>query len=414
MVSEEHLAILLQGVKVWNNWRIKNLQIELDLSGADFSGADLSGADLSGANLSGADLSGAILSKANLIGVNFSGTNLSKTNLNRAILIGAILIGANLIGVNLSGANLSGANLIGVNLSGANLSGANLIGVNLSGANLSWVNLSGANFSGANLSGANLIGAKLIGAKLIGTKLSEADLIGTNLSDADLREANLIGVNLSGANLSGTGLSGANLSGANLSRIQALNTNFTSAKLTGACIEDWHTNSATNLTDVICDYIYLIQEQQERRPSSGNFAPGEFTKLYQKSLDTVDLIFRNGIDWDAFAYSFKKIEVESLGSQLDVQSIEKKGDGVILVRISVSPDANKEKIHADFMQGYEFAHKVLEEQYQSRLEDKDKEINRLFYLVNQLQEKSGKVSIYNQQNSQVAGKIVDAETVQSH
>ncbi|PHM05674.1 hypothetical protein [Nostoc sp. 'Peltigera malacea cyanobiont' DB3992] len=66
----------------------------------------------------------------------------------------------------------------------------------------------------------------------------------------------------------------------------------------------------TNFTDVICDYIYLRQEQQERRPSSGNFSYGEFAQLFQKSLETLDLIFRNGIDWDAFAYSFKKLEVE--------------------------------------------------------------------------------------------------------
>ncbi|MHC5719038.1 MAG: hypothetical protein ACYTX0_44975, partial [Nostoc sp.] len=48
-------------------------------------------------------------------------------------------------------------------------------------------------------------------------------------------------------------------------------------------IEDWHTNIATNLTDVICDYIYLRQGQKERRPSIGDFAPGEFAKLFQKS-----------------------------------------------------------------------------------------------------------------------------------
>ncbi len=34
---------------------------------------------------------------------------------------------------------------------------------------------------------------------------------------------------------------------------------------------------------------------------------------------------------DAFAYSFKKVEIENQGAQLDVQSIGKKGDGVILV-----------------------------------------------------------------------------------
>ncbi|MHC5862868.1 MAG: pentapeptide repeat-containing protein, partial [Nostoc sp.] len=166
---------------------------------------------------------------------------------------------------------------------------------------------------------------------------------------------------------------------------------------------------------IVCDYIYLHQKQQERRPSSGNFAPGEFAKLFQKSLETVDLIFRNGIDWDAFAYSFKKLEVENQGAQLDVQSIEKKGDGILVVRVAVSPDADKAKIHSEFMQGYEFAAKALEAQYQARLEDKDKVINQLFSSINQLNkqlaETSGKVSIYYLPNSQFAGGIVDANTV---
>ncbi|WP_223278313.1 hypothetical protein [Nostoc sp. 'Peltigera membranacea cyanobiont' 232] len=149
------------------------------------------------------------------------------------------------------------------------------------------------------------------------------------------------------------------------------------------------------------------------------------TKLFQKSLETLDLIFRNGIDWDAFAYSFKKIEVENQGAQLNVQSIEKKGDGILVVRVAVSPDANKTKIHSDFMQGYEFATKVLEAQYQTRLEDKDTliskqeaQINRLFDIVEQqgsvqkaLVENPRKVSNYNIQNPQFAGGMVDTNTV---
>jgi hypothetical protein len=35
-----------------------------------------------------------------------------------------------------------------------------------------------------------------------------------------------------------------------------------------------------------------LHAKEERRPSSGNFATGEFTKLFQQSLETVDFIFR--------------------------------------------------------------------------------------------------------------------------
>jgi uncharacterized protein YjbI with pentapeptide repeats len=162
----------------------------------------------------------------------------------------------------------------------------------------------------ANLDEIDLRGAILNKANLSGVSFKAFSLTETDFSTADLSKLNFRGANLTGANFSCT-----NLSEANLSRTQALETNFAGATLTGACIEDWHINSNTNLTDVICDYIYLSQGQQERRPSIDNFAPGEFAQLFQKSLETIDLIFRNGIDWDAFAYSFKKVEVENQGAR---------------------------------------------------------------------------------------------------
>ncbi len=110
---------------------------------------------------------------------------------------------------------------------------------------------------------------------------------------------------------------------------------------------------------------------------------------------------------------------------MDVQSIEKKGDGILVVRVAVSPDADKAKIHSEFIQGYEFAAKALEAQYQARLEDKDvlivrqeTQINRLFDIVEQqgsvqkaLAENPRKVSNYNMQNPQFASGIVDANNV---
>jgi uncharacterized protein YjbI with pentapeptide repeats len=249
---------------------------------------------------------------------------------------------------------------------------------------------------------------------LNGTNLSGADLSCAYFSETKLSQAVLVEADFKGSYLINADFSGADLSRANLYAVQALGANFIGATFTGAYIENWSIDVTTNLSDVICNYVYLREEQQERRPSSGNFKPGEFIKLFQKVLETVDLIFADGIDWDAFAYSFKKVEVENQGAQLDVQSIEKKGDGVLLVRVSVSLDTDKAKIHSNFMQSYEFAHKALEAQYQARLEDKDKEINRLFYLVNQLSGTPKKVSNYYLPNSQFAGGIVDANTVQSH
>jgi|GEM_PF-5751735 len=106
-------------------------------------------------------------------------------------------------------------------------------------------------------------------------------------------------------------------------------------------------------------------------------------------------------------------------------NVDHKGNGILVVRVAVAPDADKAKIHSDFMQGYEFANKALEAQYQARLEDKDTlfskqeaQINRLFDIVEQqgsvqkaLAENPRKVSNYDQRFSQFGGGNVDAETV---
>ena len=132
MANEEHLAILKQGVGVWNQWRRENPLIQPDLSEENLREADLSGADLSGADLHGVDLHGANLRKADL-----SGTDLSGANLNEA---------------DLSGANLSGAHLIGADLIGSYLGGADLSGTDLGGANLERITVGWSRFGDVDLS----------------------------------------------------------------------------------------------------------------------------------------------------------------------------------------------------------------------------------------------------------------------
>jgi uncharacterized protein YjbI with pentapeptide repeats len=314
------------------------------------------------------------LRKADLRGANLRGANLFQSDLREANLWQADLYGTDLRGANLSGVNLSGVNLIVANLSRANLYGADFYGADLSEANLSEANLSGAYLREVNLSEAYLYGASL----------SEANLCGANLYRANLLAAKLSGSILNGADLSGADLSGANLTEANLTEAKAIKANFTFAVLTGACIEDWHINSETVLEDIQCEYIYLKQNSNgkyvDRRPSNEDaiFAAGDFAKLVRKAQSTVDLIFRNGIDWKALAISFDKFKIESDGAELTVRAIENKDDGDFVIKVDVPADANKSEIERFLKQEYESAIKAIDARYQERLSLKDEKAK--FYL----------------------------------
>jgi len=189
----------------------------------------------------------------------------------------------------------------------------------------------------------------------IGVNLKKANLIGADLSYADFREADI----------SEATLQGACLEGAKLTRTQAIGTDFTGAVLTGACLEAWNIDSTTKLEQVDCKFVYLLQdpkpgsEDRERRPSSGEFATGEFEKLFKKALNTVDLIFRNGINKVAFISAFKKLQVENEETELSIQSIEDKGEGVVIVRVSGPPTINKAKIYSELTQTYKDFSKTI-------------------------------------------------------
>ncbi|MEH2401763.1 pentapeptide repeat-containing protein [Nostoc sp.] len=208
----------------------------------------------------------------------------------------------------------------------------------------------GKSYAGENLKGANLIGA---------------DLKEANLKDVDITEATF---------------QGACLERANLTLAQAVGTNFTSAQMTGACVEAWNIESTTKLNNIDCRFIYLLEyskpetDDRERRPSSGEFQPGEFTKLFEEVLNTVDLIFRNGIDWKAFVKAFQTVQNQNEDTELALQSIENKGDGVVVVKVGVPDGADKEKIHSNFTQNYQLALQAVEEKYKAQLQAKDNEI----------------------------------------
>jgi uncharacterized protein YjbI with pentapeptide repeats len=212
---------------------------------------------------------------------------------------------------------------------------------------------------------------------------SQKSYVGMNLRGANLIGADLTEANFKRADISQATLRDACLEGANLTQTQAIGTDFSNAQMTGVRgLGKWNIDTTTELEDVDCRWVYLLEYPKprtndcERRPSSGEFAAGDFTKLYQQILDTVDLIFHNGIDWTAFKQSFTQVQIENEGIELAIKSIENKDDGVVIVKVKLPPDANKSKIHSDFLLIYEENLKVLEERYQAQIKGQEALIER--------------------------------------
>jgi hypothetical protein len=130
MANPEHLEILKQGVRVWNEWRVKKAEVEPDLSGADLSEHELT------------EFLGEAPVDDRTVRMFYEGINFIFTDLSEASLENSDLKYANL-----SKANLSECNLRGANLYGANLDYAQLTDTNLSNARIGWTAFGSTNLS---------------------------------------------------------------------------------------------------------------------------------------------------------------------------------------------------------------------------------------------------------------------------
>ena len=191
----------------------------------------------------------------------------------------------------------------------SSLRGTSFCGADLTRANFSCAIIESAHFRGAKLTHSCFRRSKrLYLSRAYKTILSDRTVLdllvsrrsaadksyaGINLQGANLEHADLADINLTEANLNNATLEDADMQRAILSKVQARSTKFHRTKLTAACIKDWSIDSNAQLDDVICEYIYLWQDRQERRPKSGTFAKGELAKLFEESLSTSELISRD-------------------------------------------------------------------------------------------------------------------------
>lgn len=167
MANPEHLAILEQGVEVWNAWRQRAPEVHPDLRKTSLYKKDLERINLQRTDLLQSDLRGSILSNADL-----THAHLLEVNLRGADLRGANLKKADLYWSDMIGANMRGAILQGADLRLANLREANLTGANCREADLREARLIETNFTGAILEKANLEHAVLLNTLFVNNDLS--------------------------------------------------------------------------------------------------------------------------------------------------------------------------------------------------------------------------------------------------
>ena len=129
--NPEHVAIILQGVGTWNNWRENNPSITPNLRGIDFCNSDLirtsslwrqEVASETKPKINFVELSGANFSSCLLRGVSFENANIHNANFENAELIFVSFKNAEPWNCELTGADCGGADFSGADFGGVKYS----------------------------------------------------------------------------------------------------------------------------------------------------------------------------------------------------------------------------------------------------------------------------------------------------
>lgn len=256
MANPNHLAILSQGAKAWNEWRRSHPEIAPDLSGADlrdvggheplnFHGAQLQSADLTHAGIGGADFG-----VANLRDADMTGTLIGVANFQGADLRGARLVGASfrVLTVRTEG-SFCQTNCL---TSKALVNGVDIM------KSAQVVRASGSDFGGADLRDADMRESKLNGAHFVLANLTGADLRDADISDADLTDADLTNANLQCALLVNTKVHRTKFNGAFVYGISAWNLDFEQTEQSNLVVTPSGEQTITVDNLEVAQFVYLL------------------------------------------------------------------------------------------------------------------------------------------------------------
>ncbi|WP_428265029.1 pentapeptide repeat-containing protein [Haliangium sp.] len=255
-------------------------------------------------------------------------------------------------------AALNGTNFCGADLTEAVFARASLANVDFHEAILTHVRWSGAReLMRARISDP-IAAPHQVRQLLVTGEGADGNWQHCDLRGVDLRRANLSSANLKGANLAHARLHGANLENANLTTCCAVGADFTGAKLTGACIQAWNTDKTTILRDVECSHVFLREVAdergvRERRPYDPNrdFAPGDFEKFFAELTESIEILFRYGLNPDALREVCRTADTQGLGL-LRLVGLRQVGEDVI-VTLEVQTDADKAQLERTLRADYD-------------------------------------------------------------
>lgn len=202
----------------------------------------------------------------------------------------------------------------------------------------------------------------LLSRRDVGTKdFSYNNLRGAALAGFDLRS-----VNFHHADLSQADLRDCNLSDCDLSEAMALGSDFTHANFTGALIENWNIDKTTCFDGAACKFVYLKRDKSERNPPQGEFAEGDFAKLYQEIANTVDFIAHTPLELQALLRAIEAIKKQ--GGGIFLQQMERKADSVVL-RVQSESDVaiDKAQIYAEVERQKQTELLALRQEYEQKL-----------------------------------------------
>ncbi|MEG4507177.1 hypothetical protein QUA81_25990 [Microcoleus sp. F6_B4] len=140
---------------------------------------------------------------------------------------------------------------------------------------------------------------------------------------------------------------------------------------------------------------------------------------------------KNDVDTNAIAISFDRLAEKHPGAELEIITMKERDADKLLLEAKTAPDADRSQLSADYLVTYNQI-KALPEDVKLLLKEKDSRIQSLEDMLktaiqrpsvyaetyqnngDTMSQGPKKVSKWNLQNPQIAGGLVDAETVHAH